>query len=103
MKTAEIFVMLPFEEEHKRRLAEAAPGSRIIYGKNPDEGLGAEIIVGQFPPERLGEAKNLRFLQLSFAAQDRHVEPGRLPGHECRRIADERASTTPLRRAEPGE
>ena len=79
MKTAEIFVMLPFEESHKKRLAEAAPGSRIIYGTNPDEALTAEIIVGLFPPERLKEAKYLRLLQLSFAGADRYVVPGVLP------------------------
>lgn len=81
MKTAEILVMLPFDEEHKRRLAEAAPGCKIIYSKDPADGFDAEIIVGQFPPERLHEAKNLRLLQLSFAGADRYVAPGVLPEH----------------------
>lgn len=81
MKAAEIFVMLPFEEEHKRRLAEVAPRCNIRYGKNPAEALDAEIIVGQFPPEKIKEAKNLRLLQLSFAGADRYVIPGVLPEH----------------------
>lgn len=81
MKTAEIFVMLPFSESDRRRLAKAAPGCRIIYGTDPALGATAEIIIGQYPANRLRETKNLRLLQLSFAGVENYVKPGVLPEH----------------------
>lgn len=79
MKTADIFVMLPFTGGDRIRLAESAPGSRIIYGSDPALGTDAEIVIGQFPADRLTELKNLRLLQLSFAGTDPYIKPGVFP------------------------
>lgn len=79
MKTADIFVMLPFTDEDREKLAQSAPGCKIIYGSDPSLGADAEIIIGQYPADRLSEAKHLRLLQLSFAGADPFVKPGVFP------------------------
>ena len=80
MRTADIFVMLPFSAADRAKLEAAAPGCAITYGSDPGQGASAEIIIGQYPPDKLNVAKKLRLLQLSFAGTDPYVKPGVLPG-----------------------
>ena len=78
-----VLVLIPANEDQRRRLEAAAPGSRFTYatpGDAPTEAVAeADVIVGNLPPRRLPEAQHLRLLQLNSAGYDNYVAAGTLP------------------------
>lgn len=78
-----VLVLLPVDDAQRARLEAAAPGARFSYATTPDAPAdavaGADVIVGNLPPERLGEAARLRLLQLNSAGYDNYVAAGTLP------------------------
>ena len=78
-----VLVLLPVDDAQRARLEAAAPGARFSYATASDAPAGAvagaDVIVGNLPPERLGEAGSLRLLQLNSAGFDNYVAAGTLP------------------------
>ena len=78
-----VLVLLPVDDAQRARLEAAAPGARFSYATTSDapaDAVGrADVIVGNLPPERLGEARGLRLLQLNSAGFDNYVAAGTLP------------------------
>lgn len=78
-----ILVTVPFTDCQKTALVTAASGNDICFCKKeslkPDELKKAEIIIGNLPPDMLGEASSLRWIQLNSAGAAAYCAPGILP------------------------
>jgi len=73
-----ILVLLPFEEEGKKRLEAALDGADVIYSDDAsytDEMLDrASAIIGNPAPERLVGRDNIKWVQVSWAGVDRYIK-----------------------------
>ena len=80
-----ILVVMPTDDNHKRRLKEAAPEAEFLFtdGSQVDEVTvkDADIIVGNVLPSYIKESKKLKLLQLNSAGTDGYTAPGILPEH----------------------
>lgn len=84
-----VLVLLPLSEAQRARLEAGAPGARYAYvapapgsmlgSPSPEQVAAADVIVGNLAPERLGEAGNLRLLQLNSAGYDNYLAAGTVP------------------------
>ena len=84
-----ILVLLPLSDEQRTRLEKGAPGARFTYvapddgamlgAPTPEQVAAADVIVGNLAPERLGEARGLRLLQLNSAGYDDYLAAGTVP------------------------
>lgn len=84
-----VLVLLPLSEAQRTRLEAGAPGARYAYvapapgsmlgSPSPEQVAAADVIVGNLAPERLGEAGNLRLLQLNSAGYDNYLAAGTVP------------------------
>lgn len=78
-----VLVLLPVDDAQRARLEAAAPEARFSYATTANAPAsavaGADVIVGNLPPERLGEARRLRLLQLNSAGYDNYVAAETLP------------------------
>lgn len=74
----EILVTIPATPAQRARLEAALPGAHFTYcrGEQLTGALlaEAEIILGNIPPERIGEARALRWLQLNSAGSDAYAK-----------------------------
>ena len=78
-----ILVALPLSQAQKERIEAAASAAdvRFAYAEQPsDEQLAcANVIIGMVPVEKLPMAKQLEWLQLSWAGAGPYCAPGALP------------------------
>ena len=78
-----ILVALPLSQAQKERIEAAADAAdvRFAYAEQPsDEQLAcANVIIGMVPVEKLPLAKQLEWLQLSWAGAGPYCAPGALP------------------------
>ena len=81
-ETIKVMVLMPFEEEGKRRL-EAAGGGKceFQYGFDEDFLQNTEVLIGGTPADayRLTPLTKLRWVQLSWAGTEPYSLPGVLP------------------------
>ncbi len=75
-----ILVVMPVNEEHKKKLEKSAPGADFLYTDygHVSEGdvKNADIIVGNVPPEFVKDSAKLKLLQLNSAGTDGYTEKG---------------------------
>lgn len=84
-----VLVLLPLGNKQRARLEKGAPGARFTYvtpaagamlgNASAEQVAGADVIVGNLAPERLGEAHDLRLLQLNSAGYDNYIAAGTVP------------------------
>ena len=74
-----ILVLAELEPADRERLMRAAPEAVFHFGASSQALQTADIIIGQADPKQLCEAKNLKWLQLSWAGAEPYVAPGILP------------------------
>lgn len=72
----EITVAMHVREKDKAVLENAAPGAVFRYGKEPDKLRAADVIIGNVPPDSLGNLPQLKWLQLNSAGADAYCKPG---------------------------
>ena len=84
-----VLTVMPLTEEHKKLLQSVSPELEFFHAGSDqvdqEELEKAEIIIGNLPPKRIREAKNLQLLQLNSAGTDGYLEEGVLPeqAHLC--------------------
>ena len=84
-----VLTVMPLTEEHKKLLQAVSPELEFFHAGSDqvdqEELEKAEIIIGNLPPKRIREAKNLQLLQLNSAGTDGYLEEGVLPeqAHLC--------------------
>lgn len=93
MSVKNVLVLLPLSSAQRTRLETGAPAARFVYAADGADGSGlsldpsavtpnqlaeVDVIVGNFPADRLAEATNLRLLQLNSAGYDKYAA-GALP------------------------
>lgn len=80
-----VYVMFRCDEGQKRRLREAAGETPIRFRTDCTEAeqraafAEATVILGEPKPERLAEALNLRWIQMTWAGADRYTKAAQLP------------------------
>lgn len=71
-----ILVVFEADGAHRAALEKCAPEADFFYEKEPDAGLigEADAVLGNLPPERLAEARSLKWLQLCSAGANGYAE-----------------------------
>ena len=80
MEKKRILTVIPFTENQKKRLEEAAAGAELCFRDlqsiTAEEVKRAEIILGNVPAEMVKEAERLEWLHLNSAGFDDYVKEG---------------------------
>ena len=75
-----ILITVPFTEEQKERLQAQMPGAAYSFttraGASDEKIREADIILGNLPVARLGQAANLKWLQLNSSGADAYAAEG---------------------------
>ena len=76
-----IVICVPTNQQKRDRMQAACPEGNFVFDHTPTAEViaSAHIIAGHLGPNRLAQAKNLRWFQCDFAGVDRYVAPGVLP------------------------
>lgn len=80
MKKRTVLVTIPFTENQKEKLRQAAPEEKFLFVSKSEvrreELREAEVIMGNVSREQLQEALQLKWLQLNSAGANTYCEPG---------------------------
>lgn len=73
-----ILVLIPMDEEKKKRLEEKAKNCKIVYSNenevSKEEVQNANIIIGSPKVEMIRESSNLKWIQLNTAGADKYIK-----------------------------
>lgn len=71
-----ILVAFTIDAAHRARLEKCAPGAEFFYDPKPNDALlgSADAVLGNLSPERLAQAKELKWLQLCSAGANGYAE-----------------------------
>lgn len=70
-----VFVNVKFNDEQKRKLESVSTEYKFVYDKN-DDIFDSEIIVGNYPADKLKDFKNLELLLLTAVGYDAFIKKG---------------------------
>lgn len=78
MKAPNVLMLMPMDEEAKKQLEASAPEGSFTYTKASEatdaQVEKADVIIGNLPPARLQNAKNLKWMQLNSAGTNGYLE-----------------------------
>lgn len=72
----EVLITTPCSDEIKLRLAEFKNGCIFSFGDRKNDIGSAEVVIGEPRTERIREAKNLKFVQMTWAGADIYTRGG---------------------------
>lgn len=82
MNHQKVLVMIPCRQGDQQKFLEAAPDFSFLFSENPSaqDFQDVQVIIGRPSFAQLADAKNLKWLQISFAGADYYTGRAEFPG-----------------------